>query len=147
LNVLNKEIHMQMKKTELAELVAKKVQNTQERLALKRIPFAQRTSQQHSEMLWRWSEGSILKEQIRHLGLAYAFLRGRRYWVTERFTKDGPYATQIAFYAGVTVEEIEAWLAALPSQEELDAYAQHLTAARERAQQARLAARARRTAA
>lgn len=102
-------------KTELATTVAKKIDNTRERLALKRIPFKERTDQQHRVMLGCWDEGRVLKEQIRHVGLAYAFRRGRPYWVTERHCDDGPLATLIANWADCTVEEIEVWLAAKPS--------------------------------
>lgn len=126
-------------KVELAELVTKKVQNTQERLTLKRIPFTERTVQQHRVMLGCWDEGRYLREQIRHAGLAYAFLRGRRYWEVERFTQDGPLATLIAANADVTAEEIQAWLEVKPSEAELAAYAEHLQRAKEKARAAKLA--------
>lgn len=119
-------------KFELGELVATKIKNTQDRLGIKRIPFAERTPAQQSAMLGHWSTGSVLKEQIRHLGLAYAFLRGRRYWEVERYTKDGPFATMIAAEADVTAEEIQDWLEVRPSEEELAAFTEHLQRAKER---------------
>lgn len=125
-------------KVELGELVTQKIANTQERLALKRIPFPERTAPQHTTMLGCWLTGRELKEQIRHAGLAYAFLRGRRYWETERFTKEGPLATLIAANADVTAEEVLAWLEARPSEEELAAYTEHLQRAKERARAAKL---------
>ncbi len=134
-------------KTELKELVSKKVQNTQERLALKRIPFPERSSMQHSTMLWHWGEGSMLKERIRSLGLAYAFIRGRRYWETERFTKEAPYARNIALDAGVEEAAVQAWLKEKPSQEELVAYEQHLQSAKEKVRATRAARPSRRSAA
>lgn len=128
-------------KAELKGLVSKKVQNTQERLAIKRIPFPERSSQQHGTMLWHWGEGSVLKERIRCLGLAYAFVRGRRYWEVERFTKESPYARGIALDAGVEEDVIRSWLDEKPSAKELAAYAQHLQTAKEKARAARSAMR------
>jgi hypothetical protein len=134
-------------KSELAVQVAAKIQNTHERRALKAVPFAVRTSEQHTMMLRKWWTNSDLKEAIRHLGLAYAFVRGRSYWVTERSCIDGPNAVVIASLADVTAEEVLAWLEVRPSQEELDAYEQHLATSRERTKTAKVAARARRAAA
>lgn len=125
-------------KVELGELVTQKIANTQERLALKRIPFPERTAQQHSTMLGCWGYGSELKEQIRGLGLAYAFVRGRRYWEVERFTKSAPSASVVAYWADADEADVKAWLEAKPSEEELAAYVEHLQRAKERARAAKL---------
>lgn len=133
-------------KTELATHVATKTANTRERLTLKRIPFKERTDQQHRVMLGCWDEGRHLKEMIRHCGLAYAFRRGRPYWVTERYCEDGPLATLIANWADCTVEEIEAWLAEKPSAEEQAAWDEHVKLSSEKYRAARAARRTARAA-
>jgi len=135
-------------KFELGELVKSKVANTQERLSLKRIPFAERTAQQHSTMLMCWGHGSDLRSQIRYTGLAYAFVRGRRYWEVERFTKEPPSASSVAYWAGADVDEgaVKAWLEAKPSDEELASYAEHLRQAKERAREMKASGRPRRAA-
>lgn len=127
-----------MLKVELKELVEKKIKNTQERLALKRIPFSERTTAQHNDMLWHWSEGSVLKENIRYIGLAYALVRGRRYWVTERYTKKSVSARSLASIAGVSEEAAKAWLDERPTEEEQAAYARHLQEAKEKAAASKL---------
>lgn len=130
-------------KTELKARVTEKIDNTRERLALKRIPFKERTAQQHSHMLGCWGHGSLLKDQIREIGLAYAFVRGRRYWVTERYCEDGPSAVGIAYWADCTVEEIEAWLAEKPSAEEQASWDEHVKLSAEKFRAARAARRRR----
>lgn len=120
-------------KYELGELVKSKVTNTQERLALKRIPFSERSPEEHSLMLSKWGRNSDLKEDIRLIGLAYAFVRGRRYWETERFTKEAPSVHGIAYWAEVEDDVVKAWLENKPSEEELAAYAEHLRQAKEKA--------------
>lgn len=101
-------------KAELLAAVALKVSETQQRLALKRIPFAQRTPEQHRAMLDHGRKARILKEQIRVVQLAYVLVRGRPYWTQERYTihPAKPSAPWIAQVAGASKEEVLAWLEA-----------------------------------
>jgi hypothetical protein len=122
-------------KYELSEFVKTKVINTQERLALKRIPFSERSSEEHQTMLSKWSRNSDLKDDIRLIGLAYAFVRGCRYWETERFAKEVPSIYGISCWAEVEQDVVKAWLETKPSEEELASYAEHLRQAKERARE------------
>lgn len=124
-------------KTELASFVARKMELTRGRLALKCIPFKERTAEQHREMLHLGSEASVQKEMIRHLQLAYAFVRGLPYWRQERRAKDTPYAPTIASYAGVEKDAIVAWLAAEPDASELAAHDANEAEARRKGIEAR----------
>lgn len=120
-------------KTELAGAVARKMEITRERLALKRVPFKVRTPQQHADMLRCWWRGSDAKEAARVLQLAYAFVRGLPYWWQERSTKADAegIAVAIAAAADVTAEEVLAWLKAPVSTEDRAAFEAHLARARE----------------
>jgi hypothetical protein len=138
-----------LKKT-LAATVERKQQNTRERVAYKK---AHPVSDERSMMLRSyWSTNSDLKEEIRSLGLAYAFLRGRRYWVTERTTKHPPVAAIVAGALGGPsfTEAVQAWLDESPTPEEKLAFEQHLAVATAKAREenrARSAAAAARRAA
>lgn len=126
-------------KTELAGLVARKVELTESRLAIKRIPFKERTSEQHREMLCLGSDASDVKDLIRHVQLAYAFVRGMPYWKQERHAKDKPSVYRLAADAGVEREVIEAWLSATPDEVALAAHDAHETESKLRALEARRA--------
>src|SRR6185369_9063198 len=70
-------------KKRLGEIVESKKSVTRKRLAYKAAtPVSD--PDRYGTLFRMWCEGSILKEEIRSVGLAYAFLRGRSYWVTER---------------------------------------------------------------
>lgn len=131
-------------KTELAGIVARKMEITRERLALKRIPFKERTEAQHNRMFWCWREGACLKEAIRVLQLAYAFVRGVPYWVQERSprwdekTRKG-WARSVAGPAGATEEAVVAWMEAPVSPEDRAAFEAHLAHARAREHERRQA--------
>lgn len=114
-----------LKKT-LAATVERKQQNTRERVAYKK---AHPVSEERSDYLRGfWRVNSELKEEIRYQGLAYAFLRGRRYWVTERTTKHLPVAAIVAGALGGPsfTEAAQAWLDEKPTPEEKLAFEQHL---------------------
>lgn len=118
-------------KMELARLVARKMELTRARVALKRIPFKDRTPEQHAEMMHLWSECSIQKEQIRYTSLAYAFVRGKRYWHVERrvHERHRAWARGIANYAEADEASVKAWLSEEPSAEERAAWELRLEAA------------------
>lgn len=136
-------------KKKLATTVESKRANTRERLAYKKAtPVTDPT--RFGKLLSFWWANSDFKETLRETGLAYAFLRGRRYWVTERKTETAPNANSIlAALQAVGVvsaseETVAAWLAEKPSEEERVAYETHLASANEKARveyQARSAAR------
>lgn len=134
-------------KMELARLVARKVELTRARVALKRIPFKDRTAEQHAEMMHLWSECSIQKEQIRYTALAYAFVRGRRYWHVERDVHEQhrPWAKGIANYAEADEIAVKLWLAEEPTPEERASWAAHLDAERATARADRIERASRRT--
>lgn len=126
-------------KQAIVDTIALKRKNTQERIAYKKAnpadPACPGDYKRMDCIRSYWNENSILKEQLRHYGLAYAYLRGRRYWVTERFTKDAPSAYAIAHALGdhTREDEVRAWLEAQPSEEERLAFEQHVAAAKEKA--------------
>jgi len=119
------------------------VELTRERVAIKRKPFSERTDAEHRCMMALWSDCRVQKESIRHAALAYAFVRGRRYWIVERECDDQnkPSATAIAFWADADVDSVKAWLGAPVSSEEAAAFAAAVEAARVRAQSAHEARR------
>jgi hypothetical protein len=123
-------------KEEMAAEVAKKVALTKDRLAIKRVPFSERSPESHQRMLWLGNEATCQKETCRFLQLAYAFVRGVPYWVQERYAKDLPYARTLAQYAGVEESEIQAWLDAPVDDEERASFEHYVevmkAAARER---------------
>jgi hypothetical protein len=82
-----------------------------------------------------WNRNRELKAELRDLQLAYAFVRGRRYWVTERHVGDArfPSVCAISMLAGVEEHIIEAWLGQKPSAEELEAWNAHVEQSKERA--------------
>ena len=118
-------------KMELVRLVARKMELTRARVALKRIPFKDRTPEQHAEMMRLWSECSVQKEQIRYTSLAFAFVRGRRYWHAERSVHEQhrPWARGIANYAEADEASVKLWLAEEPTAEERAAWKARLEAA------------------
>lgn len=134
-------------KTELARLVACKVELTRSRVALKRIPFKDRTSAQHSEMMRLWGECSFQKEEIRYTALAYAFVRGVRYWHVERDVHEqhSASARAIASHAGADEAAVKLWLADVPTPEERESWKAHLDAARMTARADRIERASRRT--
>jgi hypothetical protein len=120
---------------------------TRSRLALKRIPFAERSPEQHREMLRLGMDASVQKDAVRVLQLAYALVRGRPYWWQERSAKRPAQdiVVSIAAEADVTAEEAIAWLHAPVSDDERRAFDLHLADARAREldrKQARARARA-----
>lgn len=121
-----------LKKT-LTATVERKQQNTRERVAYKKAnPSSGKYDDQRENCIRSyWKENADLKEEIRHQGLAYAFLRGRRYWVTERATKNPPDAGIVAGALGGPsfTEAVQAWLDESPTPEEKLAFEQHLAAA------------------
>lgn len=133
-----------LKKT-LAETVERKRENTRARVAYKKATPVE-DEMRLSNLMGYWRENNLLKDQIRSLGLAYAFLRGRRYWTTERVVVNPASALAVAEALGDTSrkEEIEAWLTEKPSEEEKLSFETYLKAADEKARaayQARSAAK------
>lgn len=118
-------------KSQMAEYVGRKMEITTERVAIKRVPFSERTEEAHRQLMWLWSEARSTKEDIRLTQLAYAFVRGRRYWEVERHCRDGnaPSAFSIAHCCEAEKAEVEAWLKAPVPDEEVAAYQAHLDAA------------------
>jgi len=121
-------------KKKLSTVVESKKTNTRERVAYKKAtPVSEPTRLR--QLASFWGTNSDLKESIRETGLAYAFLRGRRYWVTERKTENTPSAHGIldALQAvGVVSESAETvlvWLSEKPSEEERAAFEAHLVEA------------------
>jgi hypothetical protein len=129
----------------LAETVERKRENTRARVAYKKATPVE-DEMRLSNLLRYWRENNLLKAQIRAVGLAYAFLRGRSYWTTERVALTPPKALGIAAALGDPSREaeIKAWLEEKPSDEERLSFEAHLKAATEKARderQARLAAK------
>jgi hypothetical protein len=124
-----------MEKSELRKALIERIEckrkNTAERVAYKKATPVSDPSR-YRTLCGFWNENAALKDQIRYLGLAYAFLRGRRYWVTERFTKDPPKAHSVAATLGDPSQEeaVKAWLEEKPSVEEVAAFEEHLAKAR-----------------
>jgi hypothetical protein len=118
-------------KNQMAECVGRKKQITAERVEIKKVPFSQRAEEAHRQLMWLWSEARSAKEDIRLTQLAYAFVRGRRYWEVERHCRDGnaPSAYSIAYSCGAEKADVEAWLKAPVTDEEVAAYQAHLEAA------------------
>lgn len=121
-------------KNRLAETVERKRENTRQRLAYKKATPIE-DPVRFSTLTRFWCQGSSLKDEIRVIGLAYAFLRGRRYWVTERVVARPADAHGIAWALGDSSreEEIEIWLAEEPSGEERSAFEAHLKVSKEKA--------------
>lgn len=121
-------------KARLAEAVAKKKSLTQQRLALKRIPFKTRTGEEHALMMALRGLASDQKEVVRVLQLTYAYVRGRAYWTQERTPATGltlgSLALGIAGILPVTPEEALLWLRSPVAEEERAAFAAHELAAR-----------------
>ena len=88
-----------------------------------------------------WNRNRELKAELRDLQLAYAFVRGRRYWVTERHTGDVrfPSICAISMLAGVEEHVIEEWMNQKPSTEELEAWNEHLERSKAKARELRSA--------
>lgn len=131
-------------KSRLAEAVAEKKKLTRERVALKRIPFKQRTTEQHSDMMRLIGVASDQKDAIRALQLAYAFARGRAYWTQERHRSAGQpsaenLASEIARLVPVTTADVLAWVLAPVDDLARVAFAAHEQQARELARAERAA--------
>lgn len=125
----------------LAGQVACKKEMTQARLAIKRVPFKDRTPEAHCEMMRLRLDASTAKELVRVAQLAYAFACGRRYWEQERYSihPAAPFIKDIAATAGVEAQEIAEWMEAPVSPEERAAYEEHLARARAQQQERRRA--------
>jgi hypothetical protein len=137
-------------KAELASVVARKVEATKARMEYKRATDGKRGSYD-SRLCELWSDCRSAGEEARFAGLAYAFVRGRRYWVAERTCRsgNGPSAYLIAKIADAPEADVKAWLAVKPSAEETAAWEAHVREAKERAlarKAERLAARTARAA-
>lgn len=126
-------------KTTLAETVNNKQETTKERVAYKKsTPISEPSRRQELNRLWSQSRG--YKNQIRTLALAYAFLRGARYWEVERNTKKpNVSASAIAAAAGNPglKDEVALWMAVKPSEEESKEFAKHLAEAAAKVRQGR----------
>jgi len=125
-------------KQALAIVVASKIEVTRQRMVIKRIPFAERTSEQQSQLAYWLRRASLnAKEAVRCQQLAYALVRGRAYWEQERTTRDPAKALagKIAEAAGCEKVEVEAWLAAEPSEAARAAFTDHIEVARAVARQ------------
>lgn len=87
-----------------------------------------------------WATNGELKRQLRCLQLAYAFVRNRSYWRTERYAEKPIDFAEVARLAEVSPEEIESWVSDPVPQEERIAWSDHLSRAREAARVTRSAA-------
>lgn len=129
-------------KSRLAEAVVEKKRLTRERIALKRIPFKQRTSEQHSDMMRLIGLASDQKDVVRALQLAYAFARGRAYWTQERNAKlgatQGYLAAEISRIVPVQPADILSWMMAPVDDLARAAFAAHEQAARQAARAAKV---------
>lgn len=130
-------------KTKIKALAAEKTLNTQLRVRFKRETPPGDPGREG--VIWSyWTANAQMKRELRHLQLAYAMLRGRSYWRTERHCDERPSAAEIAAIAGASTNQVESWLKAPVSAEELTAWSLHLDLARAKAhatrQQARSAA-------
>jgi len=130
----NEQIQLEVLKRALAETVERKRTNTRERIAYKKATPVDESSR-IGVLRSFWGTNATLKEEIRALGLAYAFLRGRRYWVTERSTSSPMEASVVATALGdaARTEEIAAWLAEKPGDEERLAFEAYVAAANAKA--------------
>lgn len=145
---MNEEMTVKTKtdlKMELSSLVARKMELTRARVALKRIPYKDRTHEQHAQMMRLWNDCRIVKESIRFVTLAYAFVRGRRYWHVERRVHEAPWARGIAGVAEADEVAVKLWLAEQPTAEELASWSAHVAAAETTARAARIERAAQRT--
>ena len=132
--MMSKEETVQIK-SRLAEAVAEKKRLTRERLALKRIPFKQRTTEQHSQMMRLIGDASDQKDNVRVVQLAYAYARGRAYWTQERNSKlcatHGYVSGRIAQLLPVQPADVLAWMMAPVDDLARAAFAAHEQAAME----------------
>ncbi len=125
-------------KQALAIAVAGKIEVTRQRVVIKRIPFAERTPEQQSQLAYGLRMASLnAKEAVRCQQLAYALVRGRTYWEQERATRNPAkaLASGVAEAAGCEKADVEAWLAAEPSEAARAAFAEHVEVARAVARQ------------
>jgi len=138
--MMSKEEIVQIK-SRLAEAVAEKKRLTRERLALKRIPFKQRTAEQHSQMMRLIGDASCQKDEVRVVQLAYAYVRGRAYWTQERNSKlcaaHGYASVRIAQLLPVQPADVLAWMMAPVDDLARAAFAAHEQASMEAARVAR----------
>lgn len=80
------------------------------------------------------SRSGLQAVQVRAALLAYAFLRGRRYWTVERKTKSPVPFAETALAMGITdvrvfadtIQVLKKWTEELPSPEEKEAFEEHL---------------------
>ncbi len=133
-------------KARLAEAVAKKKSLTQQRMALKRIPFKTRSGEEHALMMALRGLASDQKEAVRVLQLAYAYARGRAFWTQERkglTVVNGGTLGRLAVYIErvlpVKGEDVLLWMRAPVDDMARVAFAAHEQAARTAALAARTA--------
>lgn len=88
------------------------------------------------ELVRMWWTCRDAKDEARFVQLAYALVRGRSYWRTERKVNEekrllsGDF-NRIAALAEVDPEAVKAWVEAPVSSEETEAWSAHLSAAEE----------------
>jgi hypothetical protein len=87
-----------------------------------------------------WTTNGELKRRLRCLQLAYAFVRNRSYWRTERHAEKPIDFAEVARLAEATTDEIESWVNMPVPDEDLCAWRTHLSRARDEARIARSAA-------
>jgi hypothetical protein len=121
-------------KSALVEVVERKKQNTKERVAYKKATPVS-NPERFGKLLSFWWVNKDLKEEIRHRGLALAFLRGSRYWFVERVANSAPIFEVVAEFAGAAPEVVGAWLQEKPSPEEKVTFESHLAAAKVKARE------------
>lgn len=134
-----------MLKQTLCELVRKKIENTKARLAYKAVTPVSEPNRE-LVIVGYWSENAALKEQIRSVALARAYLRGQRYWFVERSCAMGPLVNHVARWAGVDASLIHDWIEQKPTAEELEAWGKHVEASKTKYRAIRAARRSERAA-
>jgi len=130
-------------KEKLRVLVEDKVSITQARLQYRCDTPVGTVGRDQRLSSFRW-DAQRASDQIRYLGLAYAFTRGVSYWVTERrLCKSSDLSvTIIAAHAEISVEQIETWLYTAPTAEQATAWSEHLQRTAEKRAELRRLARA-----
>lgn len=100
-------------KTKLRAAVTRKLQSTADLRSYKAMPWAPEAVHQRAhEIAEMRRERRRLREDIRYLQLAHAYVRGRAYRAQEPKVRQGnePYLSAIHVYLpGVSVEALEAW--------------------------------------
>lgn len=128
-------------KSKIKALAAEKTLNTQLRVRFKRATPPGEPGREASICSF-WSANADMKRELRHLQLAYALVRGRSYWRTERHCAERPLAEAIALHAEVSTEVASAWLSAEVSPAELFTWNEHIVRSRDAALASRKQVRA-----